>query len=45
MKYKVEVIHVYEIEAENEDDAIDKAIERPYSEAKDCYFNVEEEDN
>ena len=40
--YKVKVIHEYLIEADTEEDAENKALEKPYSEARDCYLEVEE---
>lgn len=49
-RYQVKVIHVYEIVAQDEEDAVDKVIDKPYSESIDCQFesdiieyNVEEE--
>ena len=42
MKYLVKIIHEIEIEADDEEQAIDIAISKDYGEYRDCYFNVEE---
>lgn len=42
-KYIVKVIHEFEVVAENKEQAITKAIEMPYSEARDCDFEAEEQ--
>lgn len=40
--YMVKVIHEFEVEAENEEEAIDIVIHKDgYGEARDCYFDAE----
>lgn len=42
--YIVKVIHEFEVEAENEEEAVDIVIHKDgYGEAKDCYFETEEQ--
>ena len=40
--YIVKIIHEFEVEAENEEEAIDAVIRKDgYGESRDCYFDVE----
>lgn len=40
--YIVKAIHEFEVEAENEEEAIDVVIRKDgYGEARDCYFDAE----
>lgn len=42
--YIVKVIHEFEVEAKNEEEAIDiVSCKNGYGEARDCYFDTEEE--
>lgn len=41
-KYRVKIIHEYEIEADSEEQATNEALERTYGEARDCYLEVDE---
>lgn len=41
MKYEVKIIHVFCIEAENEFEAEEEALQKCYSEAYDCYLETE----
>lgn len=41
-KYCVKVIHEYTVEAESYEEAEQIALDKPYSEARDCYLDVEE---
>lgn len=42
-KYRVKIIHEYEIEADSEEQAEEIALhERTYGEARDCYLEVDE---
>ena len=41
MEYEVRIIHIFKVEANNEEEAIDKAMEMSYSEANDCQIEVE----
>lgn len=40
--YIVKIIHEFEVEAENEEEAADIAIDKSYGEAKDCRIETEE---
>ena len=39
--FVVKVIHEYTIEANDEEEACNIALDKPYSEARDCYLEVE----
>ena len=41
-RFRVSVIHVYEFEAHDEDEAVQMAIDASYSEARDCQIEAEE---
>ena len=40
--YRVKVIHEYEVEAESYEEAEQIALDKPYSESRDCYLEVDE---